>query len=34
MEALDRSLMLIERNVNQKILFTTLVNQLYTIQNS
>jgi DNA polymerase-3 subunit delta' len=33
MEALDRSLMLIERNVNQKILFTTLVNQLYTIQN-
>lgn len=33
MEALDRSLLLIERNVNQKILFTTLVNQLYTIQN-
>lgn len=33
MEALDRALLLIERNVNQKILFTTLVNQLYTIQN-
>lgn len=33
MEALDRSLLLIERNVNQKILFTQLVNQLYTIQN-
>lgn len=34
MEALDRALLLIERNVNQKILFTDLVNQLYTIQNS
>ena len=34
LESLDRSLLLIERNVNQKILFTTLVNQLYTIQNS
>ena len=33
MEALDRALLLIERNVNQKILFTHLVNQLYTIQN-
>jgi DNA polymerase-3 subunit delta' len=31
--ALDRALLLIERNVNQKILFTDLVNQLYTIQN-
>ena len=28
---LDRSLLLIERNVNQKILFTHLVNQLYTL---
>ena len=33
MEALDRALLLIERNVNQKILFTHLVYQLYTIQN-
>jgi DNA polymerase-3 subunit delta' len=31
--ALDRALLLIERNVNQKILFADLVNQLYTIQN-
>ena len=29
--ALDRALLLLERNVNQKILFTDLVNQLYTI---
>ncbi len=29
MAALDRALLLIERNVNQKILFTDLVNQLY-----
>ena len=28
---LERALLLIERNVNQKILFTDLVNQLYTI---
>ncbi len=28
-EALERALMLIERNVNQKILFTDLVNKLY-----
>ena len=33
MEALDRAILLIERNVNQKILFTQLVNQLYIIQN-
>ena len=33
MESLDRALLLIERNVNQKILFTQLVDQLYTIQN-
>lgn len=33
MTALDRALLLVERNVNQKILFTDLVNQLYTIQN-
>ena len=31
MAALDRSLLLVERNVNQKILFTHLVNQLYTL---
>lgn len=31
MSALDRSLLLIERNVNQKILFTDLVNQLYLL---
>ena len=31
MAALDRSLLLVERNVNQKILFTDLVNQLYTL---
>ena len=31
MAALDRALLLIERNVNQKILFTKLVNQLYCI---
>lgn len=31
---LDRSLLLIERNVNQKILFTDMVNQLYTTQNA
>lgn len=30
---LDRALLLVERNVNQKILFTDMVNQLYTIQN-
>ena len=29
--ALDRVLLLLERNVNQKILFTDLVNRLYTI---
>ena len=29
--ALDQALLLIERNVNQKILFTKLVNQLYCI---
>ena len=28
-EALERAQMLIERNVNQKILFTDLVNKLY-----
>lgn len=28
---LDRALLLVERNVNQKILFTHLVNQLYTL---
>ena len=33
LESLDRAQLLIERNVNQKILFTTLVNQLYTLQN-
>lgn len=31
--ALDRTLLLLERNGNQKILFTHLVNQLYTFQN-
>lgn len=31
MESLDRALLLLERNVNQKILFTNLVNQLYTL---
>ena len=31
MEALDRALLLLERNVNQKILFTNLVNQLYRL---
>lgn len=31
MAALDRALLLIERNVNQKILFTDLVNQLYML---
>lgn len=31
--ALDRAQLLIERNVSQKILFTNLVNQLYTFQN-
>ena len=31
MAALDRALLLIERNVNQKILFTDLVNTLYTL---
>ena len=31
MEALDRALLMVERNVNQKILFTSLVSQLYTI---
>ena len=30
MAALDRALLLLERNVNQKILFTDLVNRLYT----
>ena len=30
MACLDRALLLIERNVNQKILFTDLVNQLYS----
>ena len=30
---MDRSLLLVERNVNQKILFADMVNQLYTIQN-
>lgn len=29
--ALDRALLLVERNVNQKILFTDLVNQLYSL---
>ena len=29
--AMDRALLLLERNVNQKILFTDLVDQLYTI---
>jgi DNA polymerase-3 subunit delta' len=33
MAVLDRALLLVERNVNQKILFTDMVNQLYTIQN-
>lgn len=31
MAALDRALLLVERNVNQKILFTDLVNQLYAL---
>ena len=31
MAVLDRTLLLLERNVNQKILFTDMVNQLYTI---
>ena len=31
--ALDRALLLIELNVSQKILFTNLVNQFYTLQN-
>jgi len=31
MTCLDKALLLIERNVNQKILFTNLVNQLYTL---
>ena len=31
MGSLDRARMLLERNVNQKILFTHLVNQLYTL---
>ena len=31
MGCLDRSLLLVERNVNQKILFTDLVNQLYSL---
>lgn len=31
MEALDRALLMVERNVNQKILFTSLVSQLYTL---
>ena len=31
MAALDRALLLVERNVNQKILFTDLVNQLYSL---
>jgi DNA polymerase-3 subunit delta' len=31
MVVLDRTLLLLERNVNQKILFTDMVNQLYTI---
>ena len=31
LECLDRSLQLLERNVNQKILFTNLVNQLYRL---
>ncbi len=31
MACLDRALLLIERNVNQKILFTDLVNQLYNL---
>ena len=31
MAALDRALLLTERNVNQKILFTDMVNQLYTL---
>ena len=33
MAVLDRALLLVERNVNQKILFADMVNQLYTIQN-
>ena len=33
MAALDRALLLVERNVNQKILFTDLVNQLYALWN-
>lgn len=31
LESLDRALLLLERNVNQKILFTDMVNQLYTL---
>lgn len=31
MEALDRALLLVERNVNQKILFADLVNRLYNL---
>lgn len=31
LECLDRALLLLERNVNQKILFTDMVNQLYTL---
>ena len=31
MAALDRALLLVERNVNQKILFTDMVNQLYSL---
>ena len=31
MAALDRALLLVERNVSQKILFTDLVNQLYSL---
>ena len=31
LECLDRSMLLLERNVNQKILFTHLVNQLYRL---
>ena len=31
LESLDRALLLLERNVNQKILFTDMVDQLYTL---
>lgn len=31
MECLDRAFLLVGRNVNQKILFTSMVNQLYTL---